>query len=87
MPLGGWENLKKIQKSIMLRVTSTYRTVARDALNILSGIPYIDLQAMERMQKYNFGKEGRNMTEARETSKLELQTKWQDRWQTKRKGE
>ncbi|KAL4098767.1 hypothetical protein QTP88_023306 [Uroleucon formosanum] len=71
----------------MLRVTSAYRTVASDALNILSGIPPIDLQAMERMQYYKAGKEGRNTTEARETSKRELQAKWQDRWHTKGKGE
>ncbi|XP_015376851.1 PREDICTED: uncharacterized protein LOC107171138 [Diuraphis noxia] len=69
MTLGGRKNLKKSQRSIMLRVTSTYRTVVSDALNILSGIPPIDLQAMDRMENYNAGKEGRNTTEARETSK------------------
>jgi hypothetical protein len=87
MSLGGWKNLKKSQRSIMLRVTSAYRTVASDALNILSGIPPIDLQAMERMQNYKVGKEGRKITEAREISKRELQANWQDRWQTKGKGE
>lgn len=50
MSLGGWENLKKSQKSIIIRVTSAYRTVASDALNILSGIPPIDLQATERIR-------------------------------------
>lgn len=50
MTLGRWENLEKSQRSIMLKVTSKYRTVASDALNILSGIPPIDLHAMERMQ-------------------------------------
>lgn len=87
MTLGGWENLKRSQRSIMLRVTSAYRTASSDALNILSGIPPIDLQAMERMQNYMAGKEGRNKTEAREISKRELQANWQDRWHTKGKGE
>lgn len=47
--LGGWKIFEKSQRNIMLRVISAYRTVASDALNILSGILLIELQPIERM--------------------------------------
>lgn len=69
MTFGGWILIKNSQKTIILRVTSAYRTVTSDPLNILEGILPIELQATEKKQNYKVSKGGRNIAEAKEASK------------------
>lgn len=61
-----------IQRGILIRVISSYRTISAEAAGVISGVPPLDLMAQERQQKYN----GINGKEARER----LETIWQTRW-------
>lgn len=87
MGRSGWSLLGKSQRHIMKRVTSAYRTVSDEALYVLAGMPPIELQARGRQNIYKKRKEGQNVEEIKEATKIELQSKWQERWQRGEKGQ
>lgn len=63
----------RIQRSTLIRVVSSYRTISAEAVAVIAGVPPIDLLARERKERYI----GKNPAEARE----ELLARWQQRWQ------
>lgn len=67
-----------IQRGILLRVISSYRTISADAAGVIAGIPPIDLMVEERQQKYH----GMDAKEAR----TNLEIVWQSRWSNARYG-
>lgn len=73
MGSGEWKPLEKSQRTILTRVISAYRTVATDALNILSRIPPPPLTSskIKNAEQQGVQKE-RNIVKAREETKQEL---------------
>lgn len=72
------KTLLSTQRKILLRVTSAYRTVSTLAVQVIAGIPPIDLLAEERRRIYTSQEiqiELRNKMERRETM-----GRWQSRW-------
>lgn len=43
----------KIQRQMVIRVTSSYRIISTKAVDVIGGIPLIDLQEIQRARKYN----------------------------------
>lgn len=66
--------LKRINRSMTLRITSAYRTNPTQAVLLLGKIPPIDLLVEERNLIYKNGKDFR--AEARRI----IMEKWQTRW-------
>ncbi|KAJ8964579.1 hypothetical protein NQ314_004883 [Rhamnusium bicolor] len=64
--------LASVQRKIALRVCSAYRTISTEAAGVISGIPPIELQLLERREKY-LGIDG-------ETARANLITRRQDKW-------
>lgn len=60
------------QRKMTLRVCSAYRTVSAEAACVIAGIPPIDLQVIERKQRYT----GVNKDAARNNLMLNWQQKW-----------
>lgn len=80
MSAHGISQLSKVQRRIAQRVASAYRTVSTDALNVVTSIPSLDLQAIRRKRNYD------------QTVKMDLHVEdetirnWQARWDNSRKG-
>lgn len=66
--------LESAQRIMLLRICRTYRTVSTEALQVIAGIPPIDLLVEERASCY-----GRN-DEEKATAKDITKDKWQERW-------
>lgn len=70
--------VNRSQRKVLLRVASAYRTVSVQALQVITGIVPLHLQAMERMEIYKGGGGQRSREEAREnTFRL-----WQEEWES-----
>lgn len=65
------QKLKKIQKQMALRVTSSFRAVT-EAVGVIAGIPHINMQIISRSEKYS----GTIKSIAHEN----LMGEWQERW-------
>ncbi|KAJ8914379.1 hypothetical protein NQ315_017469 [Exocentrus adspersus] len=74
------QRLASVQRRILLRVVAAYKTVAEDVVQVLAGVPPIDLLAKERQDVY---KHGIIKKEAKETT-MRI---WQRRWRTGTTGE
>lgn len=70
--------LLSAQRTMLLRVASAYRTIATEALCVITGVPPIDLLVEERSELFDRKVGG---SEARETIKNSTLAKWQRRWE------
>lgn len=68
--------LEKTQRKALIRVAAAYKTVSAMALQVVTGVPPIDLLAEERTRTYAKGKRG----EPKEAKRRTLQA-WQERWE------
>jgi hypothetical protein len=73
------ETLNRVQRRVLVRVASAYRTVSAEALQVLTGVLPADLQAEGRVLLH------RQLCSKEEVKKRQLR-KWQARWQTTDKG-
>jgi hypothetical protein len=73
------ETLNRVQRRVLVRVASAYRTVSAEALQVLTGVLPADLQAEGRVLLH------RQLCSKEEVKKRQLR-KWQARWQTNDKG-
>lgn len=64
--------LRRLQRSLCIRVCSAYRTISGEGVGVIAGIPPIDLLIQERYEVYN----GSTKNEAR----AQLMEKWQEKW-------
>ncbi|KAJ8921282.1 hypothetical protein NQ315_013755 [Exocentrus adspersus] len=67
--------LGSVQRRLLLRVVAAYRTVAEKVVQVLAGIPPIDLLAKERRDRAKYGIVKKEAREA--TMRV-----WQRRWRT-----
>lgn len=67
--------VEKTQRKALIRVVAGYKTISTLALQVVAGIPPIDLQAQERKYMYQQGKNG-NIKDARRRTMI----LWQERW-------
>lgn len=72
------EQLKKTQREILIRVCSAYRTISYESVTVIAGVAPINLQAKERLAKY----EGKESSEARK----DLLEEWQRMWDNGKYG-
>lgn len=70
--------LIKAQRKALLRVASAYRTVATEALQVITGTIPIDLMAKERKSIYQTGRG--HEREVRNNVREEIMADWQNRW-------
>ena len=83
------------QRSVALRIVSTYRTVSTSGVLVLASVPPIDLLAEERQETFQLHKELtctnlQEITRAKETIRKDgrrrLVEKWQMRWHSEQTG-
>lgn len=72
------EEMIRLQRRILLRVISAYRTVSAEACQVVAGVSPIDLLARERCENYENGRINKNKRTTRE--------KWQLRWRDTEKA-
>lgn len=72
----------KVYRSVALRVCSSYRTASKEALQVLAGLPPIDLLAEERFNNYHSNKTAIEKNLSREI----LLNRWQANWTVCLKG-
>ncbi|KAH1020868.1 hypothetical protein HUJ04_010460 [Dendroctonus ponderosae] len=78
--------LESIQRRALLRVVCGYRTVSSEAIQVIAGIPHIDLLTRERVLLDETGE--RPVTAAtRSAARRRTLGEWQDRWSSGRKGQ
>lgn len=70
--------LLKVQRGLLIRVASAYRTISAEAVGVIAGVPPVDLLACERMKMYG----GMDQQEAKE----ETMDSWQKRWDSAQHG-
>lgn len=70
--------LQGIQRRVLLRVASAYRTVSTVALNVITGVLPIDLLIMERKELHESVEENKKL--ARRAVRDNATEKWQQRW-------
>lgn len=75
------DKLITIQRKMLIKVSRAYRTTSTDALQIITGIPPIDLRVEQRAEAFKKEKEQKEQT------KETMMTKWQERWSYSNKGE
>lgn len=68
--------LKRIQRRMLLRVCSAYRTTSSEALQAISGTPPIDLLMEERVKRHKAKEEAESL----ESINKEIIDRWQERW-------
>ncbi|KAJ8913788.1 hypothetical protein NQ315_002694 [Exocentrus adspersus] len=72
-------DVQKYRKQLLIRVAAAYRTVSLEALQVISGIPPIDLLARERRDKYVYG-------ETKQQIRARTMRIWEERWSREIKG-
>lgn len=80
----GIAELTKVQRRIALRVACAYRTVFIEALQIVSSIPSLDLQARVRKLKYEQRREPKPILDKQ--TEDDMISTWQNRWDSSLKG-
>jgi hypothetical protein len=84
MRLGKYADiLLRAQRMMLLTVCKGYRTVSRDALQVLAGVMPIDIKAMERNDLYRARITGIGN---RRDIRVNSMRKWQDRWDASETG-
>lgn len=86
MSVRGWKILGSSQRRLALWVAAAYRTIFRDALLVLAGIPPINLLAKECAEIHEAQWRGENVAEARRVARTNRNNTWQERWQTPKKA-
>lgn len=90
----GWSDLLKgkarsmlvrSQRMALLRVTKAYRTTSTEALHVIAGAIPIDLRIEARTRIYR-RKKGQDDASSEKAIVKQAIEKWQERWQTTRKG-
>lgn len=71
-----WLLLQKAQRKILIRVAAAYKTAPTTALQVISGIPPIDLLVQERKRMYD--EKGEKSVKNERSITLNI---WQKRWQ------
>lgn len=71
--------LQKAQRCMLLRVVSAYKTASNSAIQVISGIPPIHLQVLERVRLYN-SKTGHLNETKRKERECTIQ-QWQEEWE------
>ena len=78
-----------VQRKMNLRIISGWRSISRDAANVLSGMPPVRLLALERSKVWHGQEEHRRLQEdlsevektlIREEARDTLFSRWQDEW-------
>lgn len=67
--------LQKVQRKILLRLAAAYKTAPTTALQVVTGIPLIDLLAQKR--RFIYERKGEETARNAKTRTLHL---WQERW-------
>ncbi|KAJ8911120.1 hypothetical protein NQ315_003295 [Exocentrus adspersus] len=73
------KQLETVHRRLLIRVVAAYRTVSLEALQVISGIPPIDLLARERRDKYVYG-------ETKQQIRARTMRIWEERWSRGIKG-
>lgn len=68
--------LTRTNRKIAIGIASAYRTVSAEAIEVITGLPPLDLLVNERCEIYKKGKEGKEECRAR------VLDEWQARWNT-----
>lgn len=71
------ERMERVQRKMLLRVASSYRTTSTKALQVITGIAPIELQVQER--RYIYRAQG-DKTEAKKAARLRTLERWQEMW-------
>lgn len=74
----GWSILDRSNRKIGLRVITAYRTVSKEAVEVISGMPPSELIAQYRRSM--------QLAEERQDAEEKLLRSWQSRWETSEKG-
>lgn len=74
----GWEILNKTNRRMRLKVITAYRTVAKEAVEVLVGMPPTELQAEYRRSM--------SIVEERKNAEEKMILKWQARWEGGERG-
>lgn len=74
------ESLLRSQRLSLLQVTRAYRTVSRPALQVLAGVPPLDLLAVRHQRDW------RADSSSRLRHRKEMLDKWQENWEQSDKG-
>lgn len=72
------QKLTSLQRKLCIRICSAYRTTSTDAVGVIAGIPPIELQILERRERY--------IGVARVTARENTLHRWQTRWHNGRQG-
>lgn len=64
--------LKRVQRTLCIRVCSAYRTISTQGVGVISEIPPINLQIEERRNRY--------LGTPKQTAREHLVTQWQEEW-------
>lgn len=75
------DKLLTIQRKMLLKVSRAYRTTSTDALQVITGVPPIDLRLEQRAMAF------RQEKEQKEETKQNMMARWQERWTNGTKGE
>lgn len=86
MSAGGWKIMARCQKRIALRVAAAYRTASGDALSVISGIPPVDLKAMERTEIYEHRRTEVSANGGKAEARRKMLADWQERWAVSQNG-
>ncbi|KAL1447444.1 hypothetical protein WDU94_005421 [Cyamophila willieti] len=70
----------QVQRYMLLRVCRSYKTTSTEALQVLSGVPPMDLRLKERAQCYGLTKEEKDEIKAK------TMQEWQARWSVETNG-
>ncbi|KAJ8983333.1 hypothetical protein NQ317_003138 [Molorchus minor] len=78
------ETLEKAQRKMLLGIVGAYRTTSTEALQVIAGLPPIDLIAEERGRIYK--KNPRERKGVKKSERGNTLRVWQERWSEGRKG-
>lgn len=75
-----------MQRRVLLKMLSAYRTVSTDAACVLAGVEPLDLRVEMGMRVAEDVERGEEKKESRERRASEMMMKWRERWETSLKG-
>lgn len=75
------ERWNAVQRRVLIRMTSAYRTVSEDAICVIAGVEPFDLKVEMSMNCGRDVNEGMSRVESIERRKGEMMADWQARWE------
>lgn len=80
------ERWNAVQRRVLIKMTSAYRAVSKDAICVIAGVEPFDLKVEMSMKCGRDVNEGMIRMESIERRKGEMMAAWQARWELSSKG-